>query len=140
MNDPMNDYFFSFTLYAIPANFIVIMFYITGKDKVGLLKGEYFFIYVPWFGLVILSWLFFDDMQKITDELSLQAFLVILQSVGCGILGGMVLLPRFLFRNRIHADSSPLGKLRFTALSSVIMTGIYVITRIILFTGIRAVI
>lgn len=135
----MDSFFFSFTLYAIPANFIGIMFFLVGKNKVGLLNAEYFFIYVPWFSLIVLSWLFFEDAQGITDELSLQAFLVILQSVSCGILGGLVLLPRFLFKSRVSASSTTAEKLRFTCISSLVMTSIYIVSRVILFMGILAV-
>lgn len=129
----MDSYLLSFTLYAVPANLIGGMFYVVGKQKAGLLKAEYPFIYLPWLALVVLSWGFFDVADQF-HEISLRVFILVLQSVGCGVLGGLVLWPRFIF----PVDTT-YEKLRLTCISALAAVGIYIVTRILLFSAIRAV-
>jgi hypothetical protein len=132
--DSADSYFLSFTLYAIPANLISGMCYVVGRKKLGLLLSEYFFIYMPWLVLVLLSRGFFGDHQLVTDDITLNTFILLVQSVACGVLGGSILWARFIFK----ADST-LEKLRITALSALAVSAVYAVTRILLFAGIRAV-
>ncbi|MDX8411006.1 MAG: hypothetical protein R8K46_03910 [Mariprofundaceae bacterium] len=133
--DSADSYFLSFTLYAIPANLISGMCYVIGRKKLGLMFSEYFFIYSPWIVLVLLSRGFFGDHQLVTDDMTLNTFILLAQSVACGVLGGSILWFRFLFR----ADTT-FGKLRITALGALAVSAVYAVTRILLFAGIRAVI
>jgi len=132
--DSMDSYFLSFTLYAIPANIIGGMCYVMGKKKAGLILPEYFFIYLPWLVLVLLSKGFFGAGQLATDDITLNTFILLVQSVACGVLGGAILWPRFLYK----ADTA-LGKIRITATIAVAASAVYALTRVLLFIGIRAV-
>jgi len=132
--DSVDSYFLSFTLYAIPANIIGGMCFVIGRKKLGLILPEYFFIYMPWLVLVLLSKGFFGAGQLATDDITLNTFILLVQSVACGVLGGAILWPRFLFK----ADTS-FEKLRITALIALAASAVYAFTRIILFAGIRAV-
>lgn len=128
----MIDYIFSFTLFAIPANLIVGLFYLMGKEKAGLLWYEYFFIYLPYVTLNILSWLFFDVTTGLDIEHTLKIFILVLQSVSAGVLGGFVLLPRFFY-----PAVTVSGKLRISLLSALVFSLVYALTRVLLFTAIR---
>lgn len=125
---------FSFTLYAMPANIIAGLLYVMGRERAGLLNIEYPFIYLPWLTLLVLSWGFFGMDEMFADDLMLQTFIVVLQSVACGVLGGFILLPRFYFPAETATE-----KLRITCISALVFSAVYAFTRVLLFVGIRAV-
>lgn len=128
----MDDYMFSFTLFAIPANIIAGLLYVGGRQKAGLLNMEYPFIYLPWLTLQALTWGFFGMDEIFANDQMLQAFIVVLQSVACGVLAGFILLPRFYFPAESTAE-----KLRITCISAAIFSAVYAFTRILLFSAIR---
>jgi len=127
------SYFLSFTLYAIPANIIGGMCFVIGREKLGLMRLEYFFIYVPWLVLILLTGGFFGTGAMVTDDMSLNTFITLVQSIACGVLGGAILWPRFYFKAETTNE-----KLRITALSTISVSVVYAFTRIILFAGIQA--
>jgi len=131
----MSEFFFSFTLYAIPANLIVGVFYVMGREKAGLLKSEYPFIYLPGLALMLLSWGFFGETKMLVEDETLRLFIVIMQAFSSGVLGGFVLLPRYFFPAETMKQ-----KLRITFISALVFSAVYVVSRVILYVGIRAVI
>jgi len=130
----MNEFFFSFTLYAIPPNLIVGIFYVMGREKAGLLKSEYLFIYLPGLALMLLAWGFFGGTELLVEEETLRLFIVVMQAFGCGVLGGFVLLPRYFFPAETMKQ-----KLRITFISAMALSTFYVVSRAIMYAGILAV-
>ena len=63
---------------------------------------------------------------------SLKYFLFMLQGFSCGVIGAMILLPRFFV-----PATTTLEKLKITALSCLAMSITYLITRWIFFEALR---
>lgn len=120
----MNSTVISITMYLFAANLVAGAIYVFGQKKVGLLRSEYFFIYLPWLALMVLM-PSFEVLPGVDDtELSLRYFLFLVQGFSCGIFGGMVLLPRFWIRAETTFE-----KLRVTAISSLLVSALYMFTR-----------
>ncbi|ATX81056.1 hypothetical protein Ga0123462_0178 [Mariprofundus ferrinatatus] len=128
----MNSVLISVTLYLISANIMAGVIYVFGQKKVGLLWLEYPFIYTP---LIIFQFLM-PQFMSIPDlaetENALKYFLFMLQGFSCGVIGAMILLPRFFI-----PATTTIEKLKVTALSSLAMGGVYLITRWIFFEALR---
>ncbi len=118
----MSNTVISITMYFFAANIVAGAIYIFGQKKVGLLRIEYLFIYTPWLALMLIMPNFTE--LPVGTDMSLKYFLIMVQGFSCGIFGGMVLLPRFW----VSADSVA-EKLRITAISSLIISTLYLFSR-----------
>ncbi|MFQ5355530.1 MAG: hypothetical protein ACE5DY_03390 [Mariprofundaceae bacterium] len=128
----MNDYLLSFCLYAIAANLIAIPVMIRGRKKVQWHRVEYLFIYVPWFAFVALAMVVFGGLDQLPEISSIKTFIVVLQSIGSGVMGGLILLPRMAIKKpKLHP-------VMITALSSLVVAIIYTKFRMMLFIMIAA--
>jgi len=124
----MNDFLASFLFYMVPANLIAITIIFLGRRKdVHFNFIEYLFIYLPWFGFVALVYVIFGGLDGVPSMPVIKVFLIILQSIGSGIMGGAILMPRLVMReSKMH----PVG---ITAISATIVTVLYVKFRMMLF-------
>jgi len=124
----MSQTIISITLYLFAANLVAGAIYIFGKKKAGLLWLEYPFIYMPWLALMLIMPNF--SALPIGSDLSLKYFLFMVQGFSCGIFGGMVLLPRFWVSGETAVE-----KLRITAISSLLISALYLFSRWLLLQG-----
>ncbi|PJA32003.1 MAG: hypothetical protein CO187_06310 [Zetaproteobacteria bacterium CG_4_9_14_3_um_filter_53_7] len=128
----MNSTMISVTLYLVSANIMAGVIYIFGQKKAGLMWIEYPFIYAP---LIIFQFLMpqFMSLPGLAENAnSLKYFLFMLQGFSCGVIGAMILLPRFFV-----PATTTLEKLKITALSCLAMSITYLITRWIFFEALR---
>ncbi|OIO67481.1 MAG: hypothetical protein AUJ57_11255 [Zetaproteobacteria bacterium CG1_02_53_45] len=128
----MNSTMISVTLYMVSANIMAGVIYIFGQKKAGLLWIEYPFIYAP---LIIFQFLMpqFMSLPGLAENAnSLKYFLFMLQGFSCGVIGAMILLPRFFV-----PATTTLEKLKVTAVSCLAMSTTYLITRWIFFEALR---
>lgn len=128
----MNSVMISVTLYLISVNIMTGVIYVFGKQRAGLLWIEYPFVYVP---LIIFQFLlpqFMAIPELAQSENSLKYFLFMLQGFSCGVLGAMILIPRFFIPATTTAE-----KLKITILSSLGMAVMYLVTRWIFFEALR---
>jgi hypothetical protein len=114
----------SITIYLFAANLVAGVIYMFGQKKAGLLWIEYPFIYMPWFAFMILFPSFSALPGVANNDLALKYFLLMVQGFGCGVFGGMVLLPRFWIQAETIVD-----KLRITLTSSLIISLLYLFSR-----------
>lgn len=128
----MDSILISVTLYLISANVVAGVIYVFGQKKVGLLWAEYPFIYTPLIIFQILMPQFMAIPDLAETENSLKYFLFMLQGFSCGVLGGMILIPRFFI-----AATTTFEKLKVTLISSLGMAGMYLVTRWIFFEVLR---
>ena len=132
----MDNYFFSFLLYTVFANIFAGIFWIlgkTGRIKTDWHPIEYPFIYLPWIVFVVIYSLFFGDLNALNAKPVMNAVLA-LQSVGAGVMGGLVCLPRILMK----ADSIS-RKIKITAISAVVLSIVSTFFRVILFLVVNAI-
>ncbi|ATX80068.1 hypothetical protein Ga0123461_1655 [Mariprofundus aestuarium] len=124
----MNDYLVSFLFYLVPANLIAIAIIFLGRRKdVQISFIEYLFIYLPWVGFVALTLVIFGSLDAVPSIPAIKVFLVILQSIGSGVMGGAILMPRLVMKN------STMHPLSITAISATLITVLYVKFRMMLF-------
>jgi len=95
-----------------------------GREKAGLLRIEYPFIYLPWITLMVIMPAFTSLPGVADSELSLKYFLFMLQGFSCGVIGGGVLLPRLFINSKTTMD-----KLKVTLISALTFSGFYLFTR-----------
>lgn len=128
----MNSVLISITLYLISANIMAGVIYMFGQKKVGLLWIEYPFIYAPLliFQFLMPQFMSIPDLAESAN--SLKYFLFMLQGFSCGVIGAMILLPRFFI-----PATTTLEKLKITAISCLGMSAMYLITRWIFFEALR---
>jgi len=123
---------FSITLYMMEAKIMAGVIYVFGQKKAGLLWIEYPFIYAP---LIIFQFLMpqFMSIPGLAEtENSLKYFLFMLQGFSCGVIGAMILLPRFFI-----PATTTMEKLKITAISCLGMSVMYLITRWLFFEALR---
>lgn len=128
----MNSELISITLYLISANIMAGVIYVFGQKKVGLLWQEYPFIYAP---LIIFQFLMpqFMSIPGLAENAnSLKYFLFMLQGFSCGVIGAMILLPRFFV-----PATTTIEKLKVTAMSCMAFSLGYLVTRWIFFEALR---
>ncbi|GAV21004.1 hypothetical protein MMIC_P1983 [Mariprofundus micogutta] len=128
----MSSELISITLYLISANIMAGVIYVFGQEKVGLLWREYPFIYAP---LIIFQFLMpqFMSIPGLAETAnSLKYFLFMLQGFSCGVIGAMILIPRFFV-----PATTTMEKLKVTALSCIALSITYLITRWIFFEALR---
>jgi len=123
----MNDYLVSFLLYAIPANLIAIPVMVFGRRKIQWNMFEYPLIYLPWFSFIALTVVIFGGLDKVPELSAIKIFLLVFQSLGSGVMGGMVLLPRLAIRKQ------KLHPVMITASSAFLVALLYVKFRMMLF-------
>lgn len=123
----MNNLVMSLTLYLIAANLVAGTIYFFGQKKIGLLWFEYPFIYVPWVILLLIMPEFVEIVGYADLDPSLTFFLFLMQGFSCGILGGIILLPRFFIKAETGWD-----KLKITMISSLAVGVFYIATRYLL--------
>ena len=124
----MNDYFLSFLLYMVPANMIAITIIFLGRRKgVHFNLFEYLFIYLPWFGFIALTLVIFGSLDAVPSVPAIKVFLLLLQSIGSGVMGGAILMPRLVMKE------STMAPLAITAISGTLITVLYVKFRMMLF-------
>lgn len=123
----MNDYLASLLLYAIPANLIAIPIMVRGRKRVKWHLFEYPFIYLPWFAFISLAMVIFGGFEQMPEMSSIKTFILILQSIGSGVMGGIILLPRLVIREQ------KLHPVTITALSGVCVAVLYTKFRMMLF-------
>lgn len=128
----MSSFVISLSLYLLSANVVAGAFYVFGRKKAGLLWVEYPFIYTPWIVLQLLTPAFEEIPALAGMDISFKYFLFMLQGFSCGVMGGMILLPRFF----VKADTV-WEKLRVTMISSLLMGILYLITRYLLLEAFR---
>jgi len=130
----MDIYFTSFLLYAIPVNLLAITIMIMGKRKLQVewLPIEYFFIYLPWLAFIALATTVFGSLDQVPGHSSLRTFIMILQSIASGLMGGLVLLPRVIARSKKWKP------LYITGLSALVVSLLYVKFRVLLFIAVAA--
>ena len=115
-----------FILYAVFANLFGLIFFFAGRKKAQFLTVEYFFIYIPFLAFLALMVLFSDSLTVISNS-SGTNMIYILQSVGSGVTGGLVLLPRLIF-----VSNSTKGKLLITSISTLVVSLLYFLLRFLL--------
>jgi len=123
----MNDYLISFMLYAIPANIIAIPVMLIGRHKIQWNIFEYPFIYMPWAAFIALTVVIFGGLEQVPELSAIKMFLLVFQSLGSGVMGGLILLPRLAIRNQ------KLHPVAITATSAFVVALLYVKFRIMLF-------
>ncbi len=130
----MNDYLVSFLFYAVPANIIAgaIVFAGVKRMQAKWHPSEYLFIYLPWLGYIGLTLVIFGDLNKVPELGAVKVFLTIFQSIGSGLMGGLVLAPRLVIKK------SKLSPLTITAISATCVTILYTKFRMMLFIMIEA--
>jgi len=128
----MNDYLASLLLYAIPANLIAIPIMVRGRRKAHWNAFEYPFIYLPWLGFIALTTVIFGGLDQVPEMSGIKTFILVLQSIGSGVMGGLVLLPRVMI------DKPKLRPVTITALTSVIVAILYTKFRMMLFIVVEA--
>jgi len=131
----MNDYLLSFILYAIPANLIAAAVAVAGskKFKVQWHPAEYPLIYLPWLSYIALTIVIFGGLDAVPELGAIKVFLVVFQSIGSGLMGGLVLMPRLIARE------SKLKPLTITAISAVCIALLYTKFRMMLFIMVEAI-
>jgi len=124
----MNDYLVSFLFYLVPANMLAIAIIFLGRRKgVRISFVEYLFIYLPWVGFVALTLVIFGSLDAVPSIPAIKIFLVILQSIGSGVMGGAILMPRLVMKD------STMHPVAITAISATLITVLYVKFRMMLF-------
>jgi len=123
----MNDYLFSFMLYAVPANLITVPIMVFGRKRVRWHVLEYPFIYLPWLAFIALMMVIFGRFGQVQTSTGVRAFLLILQSIGSGIMGGVILLPRLFIKQQ------KLSPVLVTIISAFTVALLYVWFRALLF-------
>jgi hypothetical protein len=131
----MDSVVISVSLYLISANIIAGTIYMFGQKKIQLLWLEYPFIYTPLIAFQFLMPQFMEIPGLAETELSLKFFLFMLQGFSCGVVGGVILLPRFFYK-----AESVLEKLKITISSSIIISLGYLISRWVLLEMFRIII
>lgn len=120
----MSSTVISITIFLFAANLVAGVIYVFGQKRVGLLWIEYPFIYMPWLAFMVLLPSFSVLPGVADNDLALKYFLFMVQGFGCGVFGGMVLLPRFWIRADTTAE-----KLKVTLISSLIISLLYLFSR-----------
>jgi hypothetical protein len=123
----MNDYLLSFILYAVPANLIAIPIMFRGRRRVQWHPFEYPFIYLPWVAFISLAMVIFGGFEQMPEMSGIKTFILILQSIGSGVMGGIILLPRLVIKEQ------KLHPVTITALSGVCVAVLYTKFRMMLF-------
>lgn len=123
----MDTLIISVSLYLISANIVAGTIYVFGREKAKLLWIEYPFIYLPLIVFQVLSSYFSEIPALSEDTVSLQLFLFLLQGFSCGVIGAMILIPRFFFK-----AETTLEKLKVTAISALVFSSAYLLSRWIL--------
>jgi len=124
----MNDYLTSLLFYLVPANMIAITIMFLGRRKnVHFHFIEYLFIYLPWVGFIALTVVIFGSLDAVPSMPVIKIFLLILQSIGAGVMGGAILMPRLVMRD------SEMHPIAITAISATLITVLYVKFRMMLF-------
>jgi len=124
----MNDYLLSLIFYLVPANLIAITIIFLGRRKdVHFNFIEYLFIYLPWVGFIALTLVIFGSLDAVPSMPVIKVFLLILQSIGSGVMGGAILMPRLVMKD------SEMKPIAITAISAVLITVLYVKFRMMLF-------
>ncbi len=134
-NRKMNDYLVSFLFYAVPANLIAVAIVIAGvkKMRVNWHPVEYLFIYLPWLSFIALTYVIFGGLDSVPEVGAIKVFLLVFQSIGSGLMGGLVLMPRLVIKN------SRLGSLTITAISATCIAVLYTKFRMMLFIMVEAI-
>jgi len=128
----MNDYLASLLLYAVPANLIAVPIMIRGRRKVQWNAFEYPFIYLPWLAFMSLTMVIFGGLDQVPEMSGIKTFILVLQSIGSGVMGGLILLPRLMI------DKPKLKPVTTTAISATIIAVLYTKFRMMLFIVIEA--
>jgi len=123
----MNDYLISFILYAIPANIIAIPIMLFGRRRIKWDPLEYPFIYLPWFAFITLTVVIFGGLDHVPELSAAKMFLLVFQSLGSGVMGGLIVLPRLAIKNQ------KLHPVAITAISAFVVALLYVKFRVLLF-------
>ena len=124
----MNDYLVSFLIYMVPANLIAIAVIFLGRRKgIHFHSIEYLFIYLPWLGFITLTLVIFGSLDGVPSMPVIKVFLLMLQSLGSGVMGGAILMPRLVMRD------STMHPIAITAISGTLVTVLYVKFRMMLF-------
>jgi len=131
----MNDYLLSFLLYAIPANLVALAIAVAGTKRMQVHwhPAEYLFIYLPWFAFIALTLVVFGDLSKVPEVGAVKVFLLVFQSIGSGLMGGLILMPRLIIKK------SELGPLTITSISAVCVAVLYTKFRMMLFIMVEAI-
>ncbi len=64
------------------------------KMQVTWHPAEYLFIYLPWLAFIALTLAIFGDLDNVPELGAVKVFLFVFQSIGSGLMGGLVLMPR----------------------------------------------
>ncbi|MDX8403698.1 MAG: hypothetical protein R8K54_04740 [Mariprofundaceae bacterium] len=130
----MNDYLFSFILYAIPANIVAAAVVVAGTKKMQVTwhPAEYLFIYLPWLSFIALTFVIFGGFDNVPELGAVKVFLLVFQSIGSGLMGGLVLMPRLVIKK------SKLSPLTITAISATCVAILYTKFRMLLFIMVEA--
>lgn len=131
----MNDYLISFLFYAVPANLIAAAVVVAGTKKFQAQwhPVEYILIYLPWLAFIALTLVIFGGLDAVPELGVIKVFLLVFQSIGAGLMGGLVLLPRLIARN------STLKPLTITTISAVCIALLYTKFRMMLFIMVEAI-
>ena len=134
-NRKMNDYLVSFLFYAVPANLVAAAIVIAGVKKMQAKwhPAEYLFIYLPWLAFMALTYVIFGSLDSVPEVGAIKVFLLVFQSIGSGLMGGLVLMPRLVIKK------SKLSSLSITAISAICIAVLYTKFRMMLFIMIEAI-
>jgi hypothetical protein len=123
----MNDYLISFMLYAVPANIIAIPIMLFGRRRIKWDPFEYPFIYLPWIAFITLTAVIFGGLGHVPELSATKMFLLVFQSLGSGVMGGLIILPRLVIKKQ------KLRPVAITSISAFVVALLYVKFRMILF-------
>jgi|GEM_PF-3343077 len=128
----MSSLVISISIYLISVNIVAGAIYMFAGKRAGLLAIEYPFVYLPWIALQIVTQGFLDIPELAANSLSLKYFLFMLQGFSCGVMGGMILLPRVFIPAETVRE-----KLKITLIGALIISGFYLLTRYLLLLAFR---
>ena len=95
--------------------------------------AEYLFIYLPWLAFIALTYVIFGGLDNVPELGAIKVFLLFFQSIGSGLMGGLVLMPRLVIKK------SEFSSLTITAISATCIAILYTKFRMMLFIMIEAI-
>jgi hypothetical protein len=128
----MGLYIACIILYIVFANIFGLTFFLVGRKKVQFLTIEYFFIYIPLFAYLALMASFSESLNASLNAPALN-FVYVVQAVGSGVMGGLVLVPRLIF-----VPQSTEGKLLVISVSAIAVSAFHYFLRLLLLSVITS--
>lgn len=99
-----------------------------GREFNTVARFELIFLYMPWLTVVGMAYVFFGSVDALYQRTGIWSFFWNMQVVGAAIVGGFVLMPRYL----IKADTFA-AKMLVNVIASFGISGLFAMTRVFLF-------